>query len=239
MNNLQQTLNQTLKPQSQELGISATLHWETVNQDGQMLNVLGLIPGQDPTLKHEIVILGAHRDHFGRQAGVLFPGADDNASGTAVMLEVARQLSRSRTHLKRSVLVVSFSGEERDLLGSKLYVNQPIHELKKTVAMINIDHVGIGNGKLTVGVTKLPKSTGQQAADLVGLGDKVELYGFFPGGDHVPFFKAGVPTVTVVSSGTHPAFHQSSDTADTMQPKILETAVRYVLAITWLLANPS
>ncbi|MGQ0667883.1 MAG: M28 family peptidase, partial [Nitrospiraceae bacterium] len=70
-----------------------------------------------------------------------------------------------------------------------------------------------------------------------GSADKLDLYGFFPGGDHVPFKEAGVPTVTVVSGGIHPHFHQPSDTADTLDPDILQTVARYVLALTWQLAN--
>ena len=106
--------------------------------------------------RDETVIIGAHRDHFGWQAGLLFAGADDNASGTALILEVARLFTTTNLKPKRSVLFVSFSGEERGLLGSKLYVRTPSHPLEKTVAMINIDHVGVGNGSLTVGFLTCP-----------------------------------------------------------------------------------
>jgi Zn-dependent M28 family amino/carboxypeptidase len=71
----------------------------------------------------------------------------------------------------------------------------------------------------------------------VGLVNKLDLYGFFPGGDHVPFKEAGIPTVTIVSGGVHPHFHQPTDTADTINPEILQTIARYVLALTWQLAN--
>jgi Zn-dependent M28 family amino/carboxypeptidase len=102
--------------------------------------------------------------------------------------------------------------------------------------MINIDHAGVGNGRLTVGVTGLPKEFAQQAGAQANLSGKVEVFGFFPGGDHVPFKEAGVPTITVVSSGPHPDFHQPTDTADKVQPAILEATVRYVLALVWKLA---
>jgi len=85
----------------------------------------------------------------------------------------------------------------------------------------------------------MPKSLANEATALAGLINKVKLYGYFPGGDHVPFAKVNVPTVAVVSSGTHPSFHQPSDTAEKIQLNVLETATRYVLALTWLLANPS
>jgi Zn-dependent M28 family amino/carboxypeptidase len=99
--------------------------------------------------------------------------------------------------------------------------------------MINIDHAGIGNGRLTVGVTGIEKSQAMAAGQLSGLADKLDVFGFFPGGDHVPFKEAGVPTVTIVSGGVHPHFHQASDRPDTISPDILSTAARYALA--WII----
>jgi Zn-dependent M28 family amino/carboxypeptidase len=109
--------------------------------------------------------------------------------------------------------------------------------LAKTIGMINVDHAGAGNGRLTVGVTEVERSTAQRVGELAGLADKLDVFGYFPGGDHVPFKEAGVPTVTVVSGGAHPHFHQPSDTADTVNPEILQSVARYVLALTWQLAN--
>jgi len=103
--------------------------------------------------------------------------------------------------------------------------------------MINVDHAGIGNGRLTVGVTGLSKEIAQAAGNRTDLADKLDVFGFFPGGDHVPFKEADVPTFTVVSGGTHPHFHRPSDQAETVQPEILETAARYVLALAWDLAT--
>jgi Zn-dependent M28 family amino/carboxypeptidase len=83
----------------------------------------------------------------------------------------------------------------------------------------------------------MDKALAQRAGDQAGLGEQVQIYGYFPGGDHVPFFEAGVPTITVVSSGTHPHFHQPSDTSDTIQPEILETTGRYLFSLISLLAD--
>ena len=228
---------QTLIPQSFETETRVQMTWHSTQEKGVLNNVLGLFQGSDPSLTQETVIIGAHRDHFGRQAGLVFPGADDNASGTAVMLEVARLFAESGLTPKRSLLFVSFSGEEQGLLGSRLYVDQPIRPLANTVAMINIDHAGVGNGRLTVGVTGLDKSLAVYAGEQAGVGDTVDLFGFFPGGDHVPFKEAGVPTITIVSGGPHPHFHQPSDSSDTVRPEILERTVRYVAALAWRLAN--
>ena len=153
------------------------------------------------------------------------------------MLEVARAMAKAGARGKRTVLFVSFSGEEQGLVGSRLYLERPVVPLSSTKAMINIDHAGIGNGRLTVGVTGLEKNVALDAGQTVGLADKLDLYGFFPGGDHVPFKEAGVPTVTIVSGGVHPHFHQPTDTADTINPEILQTVARYVLALAWQLAN--
>lgn len=229
---LQERLNQAASSQATRTKRFASLHWKTTIEEGLLFNVVGMIPGTGT----ETVIVGAHRDHFGCPGGILFPGADDNASGTAVILEVARALAKLQVHPSRTILFISFSGEERDLLGSRLYTSRPLLPLNATRAMINIDHAGVGNGRLTVGVTGLEKDVPLAAGKAVGIHDKLDLYGFFPGGDHVPFKEAGVPTVTVVSGGVHPHFHQPTDTADTIDLGILASAARYVLAMTWQLA---
>ena len=230
---LQEQLNKAPSARSHHTNQYASLHWNTTIQDGLLTNVVGMIPGTGP----DTIIIGAHRDHFGRPAGLYFPGADDNASGTAVMLEVARALGKSGLRPQRTILFVSFSGEENNLIGSRLYTSRPVVPLGSTKAMINIDHAGVGNGRLSVGITGIEKATAEEAGRAVGLTDKLDLYGFFPGGDHVPFKEAGVPTITVVSGGVHPHFHQPTDTADTINPEILHTVARYVLALTLQLAN--
>jgi hypothetical protein len=223
--------------QSRATPFRVDVRWQSQAGDGELHNVLGLIPGADPDLRSEYVVFGAHRDHFGEQAGIVFPGADDNASGTAILLETARIMAESKTKPKRSVLFISFSGEEQGLWGSRLYLARPARPLNRTVAMINVDHAGIGNGRLTVGITGLPNELAAQVARHAELGERVDVYGFFPGGDHVPFKEAGIPTITVVSGGPHPYVHTPADTADSIQPDVLTAAARYVLALVWNLAN--
>jgi Zn-dependent M28 family amino/carboxypeptidase len=153
------------------------------------------------------------------------------------MLEVAHAMAKAGARGKRTILFVSFSGEEQGLVGSRLYLQRPVAPIDSTKAMINIDHAGIGNGRLTIGVTGLEKNIALDAGQLAELADKLDVYGFFPGGDHVPFKEAGIPTVTVVSGGVHPHFHQPTDTANTINSEILHTVARYVLALVWKLAN--
>ncbi|MBH0184050.1 MAG: M28 family peptidase [Nitrospira sp.] len=236
LRDLQEAITRTGSSRSFTTSVTARLGWTTLSSPGTLYNVASLIRGYSPR-NDETIIIGAHRDHFGKQAGRLFAGADDNASGTAVMLELARVLASAPSAPKRSILFLSFSGEEQGLLGSRLYVSQPIAPLAKTISMINIDHAGAGSGRLTVGVTGLEKSVAAEAGQTAGLSDKLDLYGFFPGGDHVPFKEAGVSTVTVVSGGVHPHFHQPTDTAETIDPEIVKSVARYVLALAWQLAN--
>lgn len=236
---LQEQANSNPGQVSRPLPLVTHLDWATQEETGAMRNVIGMIPGYDPTLRDDSILIGAHRDHFGAQAGLVFPGADDNASGTAVMLEVAKHFTKEGKAPKRSILFVSFDGEERGLLGSKFYVKNPAHPLNQTVTMINLDHVGVGNGALTVGVTHSDKLIAQEAANLVHLQEKIKIYGYFPGGDHVPFYKRNVPTITIVSAGVHPHFHQSSDTSKEIDPNIVSTATKFVISLVNLLANPS
>jgi len=155
------------------------------------------------------------------------------------MLEVVRHFTKEGKRPKRSILFASFDGEERGLLGSRHYVKNPRLPLERTVAMINLDHVGVGNGTLTVGITRRDKSIARQAAAHMGIAEKIKVYGYFPGGDHVPFYESKVPTITVVSSGVHSHFHQASDSAKEINPEVVRTAAMFVLSLLDILANPS
>lgn len=113
-------------------------------------NIIGILPGSDPKLKDEAIILGAHYDHLGRggegslapREGEIHHGADDNASGTAALIELARRLSTQRPRPRRTIVFIAFSGEEEGLLGSNYYVNHPVVPLANTIAMINMDMIG-------------------------------------------------------------------------------------------------
>ncbi|HSS21995.1 MAG TPA: M20/M25/M40 family metallo-hydrolase [Pyrinomonadaceae bacterium] len=123
-------------------------------------NVVGILDGSDPVLKKEVIVIGAHYDHLGHggegslapREGEIHHGADDNASGTAGMLELARIFAAQLPRPKRTLVFIAFSGEEEGLLGSNYYVNHPILPLANTVAMINMDMIGrMKDNKLIVG----------------------------------------------------------------------------------------
>lgn len=122
-------------------------------------NVIGILDGTDKTLKSEAIVIGAHYDHLGNggegsldaNSTEVHHGADDNASGTAAIIEIARQFASEKNN-KRTIIFIAFSGEEEGLFGSKYYVNNPVFPLDKTVAMMNLDMVGrLKDDKLTVG----------------------------------------------------------------------------------------
>ncbi len=140
--------------------VRVNLSTDVVRKEVPAYNIVGQIEGSDPVLKNETIIIGAHYDHLGNGgAGSLAAnstevhhGADDNASGTAGMLELARILSTQKPRPKRTIVFMAFSGEEEGLLGSNYYVNNPLRPLANTVAMINMDMIGrMKDKKLIIG----------------------------------------------------------------------------------------
>src|SRR5207245_8487022 len=113
-------------------------------------------------------------------------------------LEIARVLATTGSRPKRSLLFLSFAGEEQGLLGSRFYVAHPRHPLSAVKAMINVDHAGVGNGHIMIGLSKLEKAAAHAAAKKVAEDDEHELYGLFPGGDHATFAPAQLPSAALV-----------------------------------------
>jgi hypothetical protein len=133
-------------------GLRLTFDVNVVRRESPSFNVVGILPGSDPKLKSEAIVIGAHYDHLGRGgegsgslapgAGEIHHGADDNASGVAGLIELARMLSSQNPKPRRTIVFIAFSGEEEGLIGSNFYVNHPIVALANTVAMINMDMIG-------------------------------------------------------------------------------------------------
>ncbi|MFN8010866.1 MAG: M20/M25/M40 family metallo-hydrolase [Holophagaceae bacterium] len=197
------------------------------SEDLPASNVVGLLPGADPALKEEYVILSAHHDHVGLEGGALHPGADDNASGTSVLMEVARLLRGARP--RRSILFVSVSGEEIGLFGSQAFVDAPPVELGKVKADLNIDMVGRNDpAELSVTPARVDgavSSLTQQARVIAGarglrLTDEADTY--WTRSDHYTFFRKGIPAIFFFG-GMHKDYHQATDTPDKIN---LEKLVR-------------
>ena len=141
-------------------GVNIALATDVVRKNAPASNVVGVLEGSDPKLKDEFIVVGAHYDHLGRggegslatREGDIHHGADDNASGTAGLLELARVFSQERARMRRSVVFVAFGGEEEGLIGSSFYVQHPARPLERTVAMLNMDMIGrLKEGALNVG----------------------------------------------------------------------------------------
>lgn len=138
---------------------TAQMRVNLTRKQTEAYNVIGILEGTDAILKNEIIVVGAHYDHLGKggagslavNSAEVHHGADDNASGVAAVLELARQFAKEKKN-KRTIVFMAFGGEEEGLLGSKFYVNNPVFPLAKTVAMINLDMVGrLNENKLTIG----------------------------------------------------------------------------------------
>jgi len=186
-------------------------------------NVAALLRGSDPALRDRYVLLTAHYDHLGRNgAGAVFPGANDDGSGTVSVIEIAQALARLRVHPKRSILFVTFFGEEEGGLGSHYYTRHPLFPLSKTVADVNLEQVGrtdssagpeMSNATLTGFEFSTVARTLQQAGELTG----VKVYDtpngddFFDRSDNQAFAERGIPAHTIVVAFEFPDYHETGD----------------------------
>lgn len=207
-------------------------------------NVVGLIEGSDPVLKNEIVLIGAHYDHMGPETDELtgeeevLYGADDNASGTAMVMELTRRLARERRRLKRSVMIAFFGAEEEGLLGSRhLSRSLPIDTARqRVVAMVNFDMVGrltperglevtgLGSGK---GLPERVEALPVPFVELAPIHYIVPLEGAT---DHLPFYRAGIPAITL-DTGIHGDYHRAADTPDRVNYLGMALIYRYARSI--------
>jgi hypothetical protein len=210
--------------------------------NGYTLNVLGAVAGRDPAHERERVVVGAHYDHLGRRNGQIYPGADDNASGTAVLLALAEavgQLAASGTVPRRSIVFAAFSAEEQGLVGSRRYVDSIVSSSRLPLCMVNADMVGhLANRSLYLFGVANGSALGTRLSTICRRHTAVppQLVSSAGGGsDHVPFAAAGVPVV-FLHTGLHPRYHTPQDTADTLDYPGLTAMARITLELVWYLA---
>jgi len=183
--------------------------------DIRAANVIGVLPGTDPPLANETVVLGAHWDHLGASGGAVYHGADDNASGTAVVVGLARAFAAAGG-TRRTLVFVLFGGEELGLIGSGHYVGHAARPLAQTVAMLNFDMVGrMRDDTLMIGGVDSGDRLRAATADAArAAGVNADLRGTpFSPSDHTRFYTAGTP-VLFFHTGGHEDYHRPSDTAD-------------------------
>jgi membrane-associated protease RseP (regulator of RpoE activity) len=202
-------------PVSSAAGARAELTVALESADRTAVNVVGVLPGTDPGHAGEAVVLGAHYDHLGVVGGTTYPGADDNASGTAVVVGLARAFAAAGP-LDRTLVFALFGAEEIGLVGSGHYVRTPAVPIERTVAMLNFDMVGrLGGGTLTVGGVESGRGLRDVVSDAArSLGTSVTLRDSPYGpSDHNRFYTAGAP-VLFFHTGSHADYHRPGDTAD-------------------------
>jgi len=204
----------------------------TAEQD--TVNVVGIVPGR----RDGHVIVGAHLDHVGRQGEILFPGANDNASGAAVVMAAAEAFARAGLRPERSVVFVLFSAEEQGTLGSEAYVADPALPLDEAVAMINIDCAAVGEQLKLGGGGASPLLHGlAREIDARTTRVTVEDSWYGGGADAQAFFDAGVPTLYVANTDGYAHLHRPTDLPDTLEPDLLVAAARLVFLTTAAVAD--
>ncbi|MBP88235.1 MAG: aminopeptidase [Planctomycetaceae bacterium] len=221
---LEAAIDEGPRPHSQLMeGWTANCEANIVQTKTKIKNVAGVLEGEGP-LADETIIVGAHYDHLGEGGpGSLAPwtkaihnGADDNASGTTALLEIARRMASRKKSPARRVVFMAFSGEERGLLGSAYYVKQPAIPIEKTVAMVNMDMIGrLKDNKLIVygtGTAESFDSLVDETNKRYAFAIKKEPNGHGPS-DHQSFYQAKVP-VFHFFTGTHKDYHRPSDDFD-------------------------
>ena len=220
-------------------------------------NMIGFIEGNDPVLKGEYIIVGAHFDHLGlggRRSGSLKPdtliihnGADDNASGTAGILELSYKLMSNRHLLKRSVLFVCFDAEEKGLLGSKYYVENPVRNISNTAMMVNMDMIGRLNDNPVilggVGSSGNFENIIEDASKNHTLDVETNMSGMdFGRSDHASFYRENIP-VLFFFTGAHEDYHKPTDDWDKIdyqgEKEILDFIYDLIIDISQLQEKPA
>ncbi len=246
---LQNAIDQNLRPNSFEIpNVNVTI--QTAYSQEEVLdcrNVVGLLEGSDSKLKDQVVIVSAHDDHGGVLDGRIYHGADDNASGTVGVLQIARAFVRGNIHPRRSVLFVVFDAEERGLLGSAYYVHHPLIPLKDTDAVLNMDMIGRDEDTPT---WQVAQAQAQNSVNIVGTPYVPELQriiesndtthllldyktdhddreGWFGRSDHFPFAAKSVPAI-LFTTGEHPDYHTENDTWNKLDYPKMNRIVRLI-----------
>ncbi len=223
---IQRKIDADLQPQSFEFRARAHIATEIIRTRKTVKNVVAAVTGSDPALENEWVIVERHYVHLGlgernslapSQIGQIHHGADDNASGTAGVLELSRLAAMNKHAWKRSVLFVTFAGEETGLLGSSYFVNHPSIPLKNTMAMLNMDMIGrLNNDRLFIGGVGTSPNFRGWLEDLNN--NTVHLHldysdSGYGASDHMSFNAKKLP-VLFFFSGLHTDYHKPTDTAD-------------------------
>jgi Peptidase family M28/PA domain len=260
---LQEKIDSELKPASLPLARSATLQTRYERKRLQGRNVIGIIPGSDPRLREECIVIGAHHDHIGKgEDQEIYYGADDDASGTTGLLELAEAFQAGPLRPRRSIVLAAWGAEEQGLLGSKHYALNPAFPLNKTIAMIQLDMIGRNEHRPADSAKDEAEEKDENNANTLSIAGSAfspELKQWFETcnrrtgltlryrydsgqenllkrSDHWCFLKAGIPSVFLFT-GFHPDYHRPSDTADKINYDKMERILRLLYLSAWELAD--
>jgi hypothetical protein len=244
MKKIYEIIDAELKPQSFELkNVSATIATDLASEKFMTPNVVGFMEGIDPELKDEIIIIGGHYDHIGvRNDTSIYNGADDNASGTAGVMALAKAFSYSNQKPKRSILFMAFTGEEKGLYGSRYYIgSDPLFPLEKTVAMLNLDMIGRHDTSAVeiFGTLESPdlKKVYLEINNSFNLnhhfGDVKKIRG---SSDHAYFMRKKIPFL-FFNTGLHEDLHKPTDTIEKINSENMAQITKVVFGCAWQIAN--
>ncbi|MFC1728919.1 M20/M25/M40 family metallo-hydrolase [candidate division KSB1 bacterium] len=230
------------------LGVSVEMESHQIQEDRTAPNVIGIIPGSDPALRNEYLLIGGHLDHLGIGVdGFINNGADDDASGVSVVLEVARALTANNFRPKRTVVFCAWAGEELGLVGSTYYTNNPVYPLEKTALYMNMDMVGTGDTDMYIGgmweFSDFYEIVSRNMKDKFR--EKLRYRLKYRGSDHTPFIRIGVTCISLRSGGLlnrqlddeHPEYHLPGDMTNTISAEALGLAAEYHYDIITNIAN--
>lgn len=243
---IEKRIDMDKKPFSFETKCSCDIYVNVISEQRKTSNVIGYIPARNKKSKESILIT-AHYDHLGTDKidGSIYRGANDNASGTAVLLEVARTLSANNCYLPSiNVVFIAFSGEEEGLIGSYNYVNNPLFPLSEIRAVLNMDMVGTGNGILIAGTdqVKYKELTDniKQSSDCLDINVPIVKNLLNAGSDHYFFHINNVPNVFFIRDNPTGigGYHNTFDTPDTVDPTNLSETGELVILITSIFSSP-
>lgn len=243
-----------VKPVEGRLRIFAKAKETTMN----VPNVVGVLPGSDPVLKNEVVGLGAHLDHLGKVGDTVYPGADDDGSGSTSLIEIMHAVHESGIKPKRSMIFMAFCGEEMGLIGSGYYSDHPFYPHDQMIAELQMDMVGrdsngVQNGD-TSRVDRLEENIDSMrlvgskriSTDLhnavmennkyIGFKFKYDAEDVYTRSDHYNFAKHGIP-IAFLFDGFHPDYHQPTDTVDKIDWVKLTNAAKLYYMTSLDLAN--
>jgi len=240
---IQKKIDLQLKPQSFFIPlkrISMGVFFKSEPADA--FNLVAKIEGSDPKLKQEVVIVGAHYDHMGKDnRGRVYGGADDNASGTAGVIELARAFQQLEKKPKRTLLFILFTAEEKGLLGARFYISHPLFPLEKTLAMINLDMIGRNdiNQISLIGRYQYPglfKIISWANRHSVNMEINFSVEEWVRNSDHFPFMRNKIPSL-FFNSGSHEQLHRPEDTPRRLIPEKMEKVVQMIFLALWKTAN--